>query len=330
MSYSKKPPGILVSTTRNVSNVSNVSLTSIASTASTSDYDEFDYIFPDIDEMGGSYSDSMDSPQPTPVPVEEGERIGFDYKRSPPTPSPRPATRMKPNTTASAADIRLTGADCTYSSGNILICLDWDDTLHPTSAFKSRLGMESVRTFSLAVYETLLTLIRLYGASNICIVSNADKLWIEQCLNQLSAGNFVNIYHLISLYDIQIISAKNEFSKTYPNDSMKWKQLTFEHLVKKHYAKATKNGDRCVVVSIGDSQHEYIGSKRVIQRLNRAIIKAHDKIVLHRIKLLENPTLAQLIDQYQLIQKLAIAFGMQVHEEINIDYLREMKYFLNK
>ncbi len=149
----------------------------------------------------------------------------------------------------------------------------------------------------LIVYETLLLMIRLYSSNNIYIVSNADKLWIEKCLNQLSYGYFINIYHLISLYNIQIISSKNKFQNRYPNDSYKWKQLTFEYLVKKHlkYNKYNTN----TVVSIGDSEHEYIDSERVINRLNNTTIK---KILLHRVKLLKNASLAELIEQYQLIK----------------------------
>eukprot|EP00484_Ammonia_sp_Unknown_P030306 CAMPEP_0197034136 /NCGR_PEP_ID=MMETSP1384-20130603/12332_1 /TAXON_ID=29189 /ORGANISM="Ammonia sp." /LENGTH=417 /DNA_ID=CAMNT_0042464021 /DNA_START=103 /DNA_END=1356 /DNA_ORIENTATION=+ len=227
-----------------------------------------------------------------------------------------------------------------------LVIFDWDDTLHPTSALNEsgcKLDMEEVRKFCLFVYETLLTMIRLYGSSNIYIVSNADKLWIEKCLNQLSGGYFVNIYHLISLYDIQIISAKNEFSSRYPNDSTKWKQLAFEHLVKEHYLKynqklylhhiENQHNDSCLqkkakqfsVVCIGDSQHEYIASKRVIHRLN-AEKPDEKKILLHRIKLLQNPSLKQLIEQYSLIKKIAYLFKSEI-EEIDIDYAREMKYY---
>lgn len=181
-------------------------------------------------------------------------------------------------------------------------------------------------------------MIRLYGASNIYIVSNADKLWIEQCLKKLSSGYFVNIYHLIQLYKIQIISAKNQFSKMYPNNQRIWKQLTFEYLVKKHYAMYNilyrhQSNKHFSVVSIGDSEHEYIASKVVINRLNGAngsTSTRKKKILLHRVKLLENPSMAQLVEQYTLIKKVASFFMTEV-QEIDIDYKREMiNYRRNK
>eukprot|EP01084_Bolivina_argentea_P285407 489427_1 len=214
------------------------------------------------------------------------------------------------------------------NKNNVLILIDWDDTIFPTSACRSvselgnkkPLDIELVHKMCLIVYESLLLMIRLYGSSNIYIVSNADKLWIEKCLNQLSYGYFINIYHLISLYNIQIISSKNKFSHQYPNDSYKWKQLTFEYLVKKHYNKYNVN----TVVSIGDSEHEYIASKCVINRLN----SNNNKILLHRIKLLKNPSLTQLIEQYELIKKITYLFQSETNE-IDIDYFREMKYYKN-
>ena len=234
-----------------------------------------------------------------------------------------------------------------------LVILDWDDTLHPTSACQSgsKLDIELIRKFCLSVYETLLTMIRLYGSSNIYIVSNADKLWIEKCLNKLSGGYFVNIYHLISLYQIQIISAKNQFSGQFPGDSTFWKEMVLKQLVEKHHTKYVQNENKLItknknenennndndndgdrnkqfcVVSIGDSHHEYIASKRVINRLNKNI-KNNKKIILHRIKLLQNPTLKQLIQQYSLIKNISYLFKSEINE-INIDYAKEMNKFFH-
>lgn len=207
-----------------------------------------------------------------------------------------------------------------------LIIFDWDDTLHPTSLLKKRekLCVSAVRTFGLRLYETLLSLIRLYGAQNIVIVSNADRVWIEQCLVSLSGGYFVNVYHLISLYHIEIISAKNRFSALYPNEATTWKQKTIEYLVRRHALAHSKEG-QLSVVCIGDSVTEYVASERVVARLNRGK-HGTERMVLHRVKLLERPTLNQLIEQYSLIQMIAHLFGEQT-DAIDIDYKREMRHF---
>ena len=198
-----------------------------------------------------------------------------------------------------------------------------------TSLLKKRekLSLSAVRTFGLRLYETLLSLIRLYGAGNIFIVSNADRVWIEQCLLSLSGGYFVNVYHLISLYDIQIISAKNRFSQLYPNEATTWKQKTIEYLVQQHQRRhqLCEEQHQLAVVCIGDSQHEYIASERVVARLNRGK-HGKQRMVLHRVKLLERPTLSQLIEQYSLIQMIAHLFGEQT-DAIDIDYEREMRHF---
>eukprot|EP01083_Nonionella_stella_P239960 839305_1 len=67
------------------------------------------------------------------------------------------------------------------NKNNVLILIDWDDTIFPTSACRSvselgnkkPLDIELVHKMCLIVYESLLLMIRLYGSSNIYIVSNA-------------------------------------------------------------------------------------------------------------------------------------------------------------
>jgi len=218
-----------------------------------------------------------------------------------------------------------------HRSHRTLIIFDWDDTLHPTSLLKKRqtLSLTEVRAFGLRLYQTLLDLIRLYGASNIFIVSNADRVWIEQCLLSLAGTYWVNVYHLISLFDIQIISAKNRFSALYPNEATAWKEKTIEYLVRKHQRRAVLSAGAeegpLAVVCIGDSQHEHIASGRVVARLNAGKHGA-ERMVLHRVKLLERPTLKQLTSQYELIAMFAPLFGEQT-DAIDIDYEREMRHF---
>merc|ERR1719361_746077 len=273
-----------------------------------------------------SGSDSDESPQATPIPLSA-------TSKPPNTDNPSIQPQADKPTKNKSSPYIIHG-----SLNQTLIIFDWDDTLHPTSQLRrqsgSALDIDSVRSFCLSVYETLLRMIRLYGANNIYIVSNADKLWIQRCLQKLSSGYFVNIYHLIQLYNIQIISAKNQFSKQYPNNQRIWKQLTFEYLVKKHYAiynilYRQQSNKHFSVVSIGDSENEYVASKVVINRLNASNNSANNKILLHRVKLLENPSMAQLVEQYTLIKKIA-SFFLTERQEINIDYKREMINYRRK
>merc|ERR1712048_229813 len=121
----------------------------------------------------------------------------------------------------------------------------------------------------------------------------------------------------------------NQFEQQYPNDQRIWKQLTFAYLVKKHYAmyRHCRSNKPFCVVSIGDSEHEYVASKLVINRFNAAVLNnGHQKILLHRVKLLRNPSIAQLIEQYNLLKKVASFFATEM-KEIDIDYERERLYY---
>ena len=226
-----------------------------------------------------------------------------------------------------------------YTKSKTLILLDFDDTLYPSSYIAKHdinnkyinIDYQIWKIYCNKSYQLLLKLIKKYGSHNIYIVTNASKKWVNHCLNQLRHSCFMNISHLISQYKISIISAKDTFGKKYPSDSVLWKSLTFKYLIKRHYNEYNKhfkdNNGKFIIVCIGDGLSEYYASNYVINQLNHNMINRKSIFILHRIKLLEKPTIKQLIEEYSLILLLSTIFDKEKIKGMNIDYNQEMNRY---
>merc|ERR1719461_1603085 len=70
-----------------------------------------------------------------------------------------------------------------------LIIWDWDDTIFPTYSFrthqhqKDKEFMSKLEELVFHIEKIFDSLIKVYGSSNIIIITNASKTWINKCLN---------------------------------------------------------------------------------------------------------------------------------------------------
>lgn len=169
-----------------------------------------------------------------------------------------------------------------------LILIDWDDTLFPTTwitqndinVYNDKDLDQKYRAFfiklDMVIYKFLTSLLN-YG--KIFIITNAMEQWIEITKKLLP--------HSSSLFRwIKIISARDTYSKKYPNDVCLWKKLCFKSVAKKYMKRDEINN----VISIGDANYEY----DALICLNS--MKQYKKY-LKTIKLINNVDYKQLLDQ---------------------------------
>ena len=107
---------------------------------------------------------------------------------------------------------------------------------------------------------------------------NYNKIIIE--------NSFGEIYSLISRNCITTLSARHFYSKQLPKQPMLWKYYTFNAIIN------SMNVD--TLISIGDSNDEYIASSKVKNDSNS--IK-----LLHRLKLIERPAICVMNKQFEQI-----------------------------
>jgi len=175
-----------------------------------------------------------------------------------------------------------------------LIILDWDDTLFPTSWIsKSSINLfdETQRETYLLQFSELDNVI--YSLLDRCtqygfvtIITNASFGWIVGSMNVLP-----NSSKLIK-NKVNIVSARDTYSKE--NHMSKWKDLAFRDEVSHRLFGID---DIHNIVSIGDAHYEY-----------NATINLHDwekvnpkQRLLKTIKLVDNPSLAAVIDQIMIL-----------------------------
>merc|ERR1711971_281485 len=196
---------------------------------------------------------------------------------------------------------------------NTQVILDWDDTLFPTSwtllnmqngktnrALINEQQWKQLQALNTAVIQLFLLLIQLFGASNVCIVTNAKMSWFESsCL--MYKQKFLGVRDLIvNAYNIQVISAMDSHARQ--------KASAFMDVLgcKPHINR---------VVSIGDSSDEYEAVHSVCSVLN---VTAKRSMSYYRFKLLQNPSLCAMTKQLNAIK--AMDFAMIASKQYDDSY----------
>jgi len=210
-----------------------------------------------------------------------------------------------------------------------LIIWDFDDTIFPTSAFRShherkdKLFMQKLTVFVAYVRHIFETMIGLYGASNIVIVTNASGSWIHKCLNvDLIQATFMPLQRLLKKHSIQTISASTaDITSRYPKNHLKWKEVAFARLFANHFNLNDEDDEddnnypmqdtlHCIT-SIGDSICEYDAS--------HSASKCIENRILHRVRLKGNPTIDDMLVQLKEIASMVHLFGSNVNDmDVNL------------
>ena len=174
----------------------------------------------------------------------------------------------------------ITSVDCTkIECTTSLIILDWDDTLFFTSSFKQ----EHFKTD-----ESLLENFRhdlesfLTACLNLCrviIISNGSLEWIQRGLHFLRVSK-----HLTER--IEIVSARDNYERIYPNNPLEWKCKAFIRL--KENSRQIAN-----LICIGDQETEMFAITELAKQYYTSYTKT--------IKFVTGPSASDLQKQFRLL-----------------------------
>ena len=209
-----------------------------------------------------------------------------------------------------------------------IVIFDWDDTLFPTTTIinnKQDINIQLLDKFGKTLYELFKEWMKIYGSRNIYIVTNSGKDWCLKSLKLLSKmyqikqkdiskqklDYFAAIYNSLISLNVRIISAQYLYSTKYPKKPTIWKIKAFKQIIIEHFKniKCESCHDNIYeIVSIGDSENEYIASYEAKHKLNKYIKRrksTNNIIRLHRVKLKEKPQINDMIEQMKLLNKEA-------------------------
>jgi len=191
---------------------------------------------------------------------------------------------------------------------NMILIIDWDDTLFPTTWVNSKNINITDTTTCLkykSYFDNLDDILYLF-LKNIfskklrkqIIVTNASKKWILDCYNLLPKSK------LLLVSNIDLISARDLHYMKHPNPDI-WKKLVFKDI-------HNSNKDVKTIISIGDADYEY-----------RALINLYNNVInLKAVRLLNKPDVFKLCDQMATLNR---ALSKIIYSSNNLDI-----YFINK
>jgi len=220
-----------------------------------------------------------------------------------------------------------------------IVLLDWDDTLFPTTAIvhqKQDVSVTELQRLGKLLYDTVVKYGSVYGESNVYIVTNAAKDWPAKSLqlcssicrkkikpdsdleHELQLDYFSALQEMLVQSDIHVVSAQAMYCEQHRQNPALWKIKAFKQITIEHFKniKGSCSGDDILfeIVSIGDSDNEFVASFEAKYKLNKFIKRRKSKnciIRLHRIKLRKKPTVQEMINQC----KLMIDEAAEMHSE---------------
>merc|ERR1719242_2295301 len=210
-----------------------------------------------------------------------------------------------------------------------IVIFDWDDTLFPTTSVvckqEKHITVGDLQSLGHSIYKMLGKYIETFGANNIFIVTNGSSNWVLESLKEMSRVYQVSfegiddqnergkdywaaIYNSLISLKLRIVSAKALYSQDHHQQPTLWKTLVFKSIVKEHFNLYSGSDNNIYsIISIGDSEDEYVASheaKQMISTMNR--LNRNNNIArLHRIKLKEEPTIAEMVNQVASLMKEA-------------------------
>mmetsp|Transcript_78447 Transcript_78447/g.230030 ORF Transcript_78447/g.230030 Transcript_78447/m.230030 type:complete len:263 (-) Transcript_78447:128-916(-) len=177
------------------------------------------------------------------------------------------------------------------------IIFDWDDTLMCSSAIKTRRDPDPNEVMQLAsAVETVLRTAMVLGRT--AIVTNANLTWVHT-----TAGIFMP--SVVPLLDsLELVSARQTYSRRWPGDHSAWKRHAFRDLVRgsssSQCCKASMNSrkhDGVNVVVLGDSSAEIQAGRSMVHS------RQNGEAIVKTVKLKEAPSVGELCGQLLAIAR---------------------------
>ncbi len=173
---------------------------------------------------------------------------------------------------------------------NTIIIFDWDDTLFATSYIApdgfyeegASLSEEDEKNMANLEFAVLKLLTASFNKkADVYIITNSEKSWVYFSANK----------YMPSVRDILdkciIISARDEYSKVFPEDSRRWKTEAYLS-IKSRYENVSSN-----ILNFGDTPTDI--------ECGGLLAKLFKESYLKSIKFRENPTIQELIKQLNMI-----------------------------
>ena len=165
----------------------------------------------------------------------------------------------------------------------MVVCLDWDDTLLPSSYLSNfDISIIFIHQRDFRHLELLICSIlkKFLEKNDVYIITAAEAKWIS-----ISAQIYIP-GAIPYLSRCKIISARDRYQKQFPNDATKWKYLVFSELIKE---------DTSELISIGDSLAERKAAQNLVDK--------KDNIVIKTIKMVNKPHINALTKQLSHLLK---------------------------
>lgn len=186
--------------------------------------------------------------------------------------------------------IWIPGKDKRNVDFNTIIIFDWDDTLFATSyiapdgfyeesASLSGEDEKNMANLEFAVLKLLTASIS--KKADVYIITNSEKSWVY-----FSANKYMPSVREI-LDKCIIISARDEYSKVFPDDSRRWKTEAYLS-IKSRYENVSSN-----ILNFGDTTTDI--------ECGGLLAKTFKESYLKSIKFRESPTIQELIKQINMI-----------------------------
>eukprot|EP01083_Nonionella_stella_P316140 1144755_1 len=209
---------------------------------------------------------------------------------------------------------------------NKLIVFDWDDTLFPTSKSKQMSAQQKVslsdvdhtqmNELSCCIYTVLSSFIGKYGAHNICIVSASEKGWIKRSLSIVDKiGRFSDVYNILfGIHEIEMIHPlKRDLPFVSEHQIFGWKCRVIQLLLRDSDLTNDCNSTINTLSSFGESS-QYKAAKHAASLCRN--------VSVHRVQLLHQPSLSDMIDQMKLLLKFIAMSDDNQTSDISIDCSR--------
>ena len=160
------------------------------------------------------------------------------------------------------------------------LVFDWDDTLLPSSYIhqQQHTKIDTLKDIEELIYQTLYVTLNTKCNVGVYIITNAAQGWV-----QYSAARYMPKL-LPLLRQCNVISARHLYSTKYINSPQRWKCLAMEEHIPDFVSQ---------IISIGDSKYE--------REAARAMCKNRWGCVSKSIKMVEKPSLQNLLEQLQVL-----------------------------
>eukprot|EP01083_Nonionella_stella_P155040 500308_1 len=212
------------------------------------------------------------------------------------------------------------------SSINKLIVFGWDDTLFPTTKLYDQLNgvdvsvsdddLTQLNELSCSLYIVLSTFIAKYGARNIRIVTASEKGWIKRSLSIVDKiGRFSDVYNILfGIHEIEMIHPlKRDLPFVSEHQIFGWKCRVIQLLLRDSDLTNDCNSTINTLSSFGESS-QYKAAKHAASLCRN--------VSVHRVQLLHQPSLSDMIDQMKLLLKFIAMSDDNQTSDISIDCSR--------